>query len=141
MKYCTKCGAELLDDAVVCPNCGCKANNNKTKYCTHCGAPVDENASVCIKCGCAVENNQDNSDRNTLGMIAKVFMIISCVVMGISTFGIALAWCIPMTLAVSRRLERREPIGIALKVCTLIFVNTISGILLLCMNDENRQNY
>lgn len=25
MKYCTKCGAELLDEAVICPNCGCSA--------------------------------------------------------------------------------------------------------------------
>ena len=25
MKYCTKCGHEINDDAVVCPNCGCAA--------------------------------------------------------------------------------------------------------------------
>lgn len=23
MKYCTKCGKELMDEAVICPNCGC----------------------------------------------------------------------------------------------------------------------
>ena len=23
MKYCQKCGKELLDEAVICPNCGC----------------------------------------------------------------------------------------------------------------------
>lgn len=23
MKYCTKCGKEIMDEAVVCPNCGC----------------------------------------------------------------------------------------------------------------------
>lgn len=23
MKYCTKCGKELLDEAVICPGCGC----------------------------------------------------------------------------------------------------------------------
>ena len=23
MKYCTKCGAELVDEAVVCTKCGC----------------------------------------------------------------------------------------------------------------------
>jgi uncharacterized membrane protein YvbJ len=23
MKYCTKCGKELMDEAVVCPQCGC----------------------------------------------------------------------------------------------------------------------
>lgn len=25
MKYCSKCGKELLDEAVFCPGCGCKA--------------------------------------------------------------------------------------------------------------------
>lgn len=26
MKYCTHCGAELMDDAVICPKCGCWAS-------------------------------------------------------------------------------------------------------------------
>lgn len=30
MKYCTKCGHEILDDAVVCPNCGCTVETNKS---------------------------------------------------------------------------------------------------------------
>lgn len=27
MKYCTHCGAELLDEAVICPKCGCWVNS------------------------------------------------------------------------------------------------------------------
>ena len=27
MKFCTHCGKELLDEAVICPNCGCSAVN------------------------------------------------------------------------------------------------------------------
>lgn len=27
MKYCTKCGKELMDEAVVCPGCGCPQGN------------------------------------------------------------------------------------------------------------------
>ena len=23
MKYCSKCGTELVDEAIICPNCGC----------------------------------------------------------------------------------------------------------------------
>ncbi len=42
-----------------------------------------------------------------------------------------------MTIAVSNKLKNKEPISVTLKVCTLIFVNTVSGILLLCMNDES----
>ena len=26
MKYCTKCGKELFDEAMLCPNCGCMQN-------------------------------------------------------------------------------------------------------------------
>ena len=25
MKFCTKCGKELVDEAVICPHCGCSA--------------------------------------------------------------------------------------------------------------------
>lgn len=29
MKYCSKCGNELHDDAVICPKCGCPVNGGK----------------------------------------------------------------------------------------------------------------
>lgn len=29
MKYCTYCGKELFDEAVICPGCGCKAEYNQ----------------------------------------------------------------------------------------------------------------
>lgn len=29
MKYCSKCGKEIMDEAVVCPNCGCTVRNFK----------------------------------------------------------------------------------------------------------------
>ena len=28
MKFCSKCGKEILEEAVVCPNCGCAVSNN-----------------------------------------------------------------------------------------------------------------
>ncbi|MBQ6997559.1 MAG: zinc-ribbon domain-containing protein [Oscillospiraceae bacterium] len=31
MKYCSKCGKELLDDAVVCPGCGCAIKQQSVK--------------------------------------------------------------------------------------------------------------
>lgn len=31
MKYCTHCGKELLDEAVICTNCGCKASYQNTQ--------------------------------------------------------------------------------------------------------------
>ena len=31
MKYCSHCGNELLDEAVICPKCGCACDNRVTK--------------------------------------------------------------------------------------------------------------
>ncbi len=31
MKFCSKCGKELMDEAVVCPNCGCAVEIGKDK--------------------------------------------------------------------------------------------------------------
>lgn len=28
MKYCRKCGKELMDEAVICPGCGCSQTDN-----------------------------------------------------------------------------------------------------------------
>ena len=28
MKFCSKCGKEVVDEAVICPNCGCSTENN-----------------------------------------------------------------------------------------------------------------
>lgn len=28
MKYCSKCGKEIMDEAVICPGCGCAQENN-----------------------------------------------------------------------------------------------------------------
>lgn len=27
--YCKKCGSEILDEAVICPHCGCETNENQ----------------------------------------------------------------------------------------------------------------
>ena len=113
MKYCSKCGKELLDEAVICPQCGCHTGYQgyDTSYMKPAAGPT------------------------TLQKIAKVFMIISTVVMGF--YLIPLAWCLPMTLSYCKKIKRGEPVGIGFKICTLIFVNTIAGILMLC--DENNQ--
>lgn len=39
MKYCTKCGKELVDEAVVCTHCGCATGNNKAVGVNEADAP------------------------------------------------------------------------------------------------------
>ena len=64
---------------------------------------------------------------------AKVFMVISCVVMGL--WIITLAWTIPMTSSYSRKINSNEPVSVGFKICTLLFINVIAGILMLCSKD------
>ena len=44
MKYCTHCGKELLDEAVICVGCGCPVNSQNARTANN--APVDGAALV-----------------------------------------------------------------------------------------------
>ena len=110
MKFCTKCGTQLLDEAVIC-----------------------------TKCGCAVENSVIFSSaprKSGVVTATKVFMIIATVLMALWTFGIALAWCLPLTIGYCNKIKRGEPISTGFKVCSLLFVSMIAGILMLCDNNN-----
>ena len=67
---------------------------------------------------------------------AKVFMIIGTVLMAISTYLIGLAWCIPMCIYYFNRVKDGQPIGTGFKVCSLLFVSLLGGILMLCDKDH-----
>ena len=108
------------------------------KYCSHCGAEIADEAVVCVHCGCSTANTavavQTTKKDDTLETVIKVFMIIGCVSIGWCI--IPLAWCIPMTVSVFKKLNAGEPIGTGLKVCSLIFVNLVAGICMLCMKED-----
>ena len=104
MKYCTHCGKEVLDEAVICPGCGC---------------PLDRQVEKA----------------SNIKTIAKIFMIIGTVVNSIYGLIIPLAWCLPMTLSFCKKVKKNEKISTGFKVCILLFVNTIAGIVLLCDKD------
>ncbi len=114
MNHCSKCGAELVDDAVNCERCGYPANIPNTS-----------------------EHQQQACPRQS-GVItaAKVFMIIGTVAMSLYTFLIGLAWCLPMTIHYFNCMKRGENVGIGFKICTMLFVNTIAGILMFCDNSN-----
>ena len=108
MRYCTYCGAQIHEEAVICPTCGCPTKQ-----------PIQQ------------EKPQQNND--TLRLVAKILMIYSTVLMGLYIF--PLAWCIPMTLSYSDKIKKGEPVSATFKICTLLFVNTIAGILMLLDNE------
>lgn len=100
-----------------------------SKICVNCGKILDDdNATYCPNCGNSFGGFHKQSGLLTT---AYVFMIISCVIFGWMI--LPLAWLIPMTVRIKNRMKGdREPISLAFKICTLIFCNIISGILLLC---------
>ncbi len=107
------------------------------RYCPTCGSEVNENAVICVKCGCALAPQNKavaNGGNDGLSVAIKVFLILSCVVQGFLI--LPLAWCLPIAISIFGKMKRCEPIGVGLKICALLFVNTIAGILLLCRNDE-----
>ncbi len=119
------------------------------RYCTNCGRPLGETSNFCENCGAPVAGREAERAAvpaydppvyeapvrrdDAMCIVVKVFLILGCITFGWAL--IPLAWCIPMTVSIFRKLNSGEPIGTGLKVCTLLFVNLIAGILLLCMED------
>lgn len=113
------------------------------KYCTHCGAEVFDEAVVCVRCGCRLENIRQeagtaNNADSGLQTAVKVFLIIGCVFQG--WLLIPLAWCLPITISIFHSFRDRRPVSTGMKICTLLFVNLIAGICLLCMHDDDPYN-
>lgn len=108
MKYCSKCGKELLDEAVICVGCG-----------SWCSTPVKPQATEVESSG--------------LKLAAKILMILGTVLMGF--YLIPLAWCIPMTVSYCKKIKTGQPIGTGFKVCSLIFVSLVAGIIMLIDRD------
>ena len=111
------------------------------KYCKNCGQELPEEADFCSNCGAQcyykVEpTHQPQSNANegsTLKTLALVFMIIATVISGFAI--IPLCWCIPMTVRYYRYTKGEGTLSTAFKVCTLLFVSLISGILMLVDED------
>lgn len=118
MKYCCYCGKEIPDDAQFCIHCGKSVS----------GAGGDEEAQN-------AQVNRGAVKKSEVDTLIEIFLLIACIVNGIASLGIALAWCIPMRRSILDDMKNGVPVSIAMKVCTLLFVNTIAGILLFCRDE------
>ncbi|MBQ7579161.1 MAG: zinc-ribbon domain-containing protein [Clostridia bacterium] len=128
MKYCSKCGEQVSDDASFCSKCGANVNSNNNET-----IKVDPQQT-----SSANYNNSGNmAQESTLTTVAKAFMIVGCVVMGLA-YLIPLAWCIPMTVVYFNKVKNNEQIGTGFKVCCLLFVSLVAGICMLCDNQNNQ---
>lgn len=48
--FCSNCGKEVADQAVMCVSCGCPPRSAR-KFCWNCAAATDPMAEFCVKCG------------------------------------------------------------------------------------------
>lgn len=104
------------------------------KHCTHCGAEIAEDAVICVNCGCSTEDKPVKVKPSGVKIAARIFMILGCVFSAF-LFLIPLFWTLPMTVKYWYAVEDNKPVGTAFKVCSLLFVSTIGGILMLCADD------
>ncbi len=143
MKYCNYCGRQIPDDAAYCTSCGAKVATEKEpvpKHCAKCGNVLDDDAIFCKHCGNPTISISGvpyvrKSETHGLDTAIKVMMIIGTIMSSLMGYIIPLAWCLPMTISAMKKINNNEPISVGFKVCTLLFVNTVAGILMLCRND------
>ena len=115
--YCRKCGAELKDGDIFCPKCGQKVE--------------EEVHQETVRQEVVFKRQRDESLCN----VGFIFCVIGTVVLGFAIF--PLLWCIPMTTSFSEKAKYGEKVGVGFKICTLLFVSFIAGILLFCRNENN----
>ncbi len=72
---------------------------------------------------------QISADNKAEGINFPTWICIFCL--------LPLAWKIPMTVSYFKKTKNNYEISIAFKICALLFVDPIAGILMLCDNKNN----
>ena len=107
------------------------------KYCTRCGTQLVDEAVVCIGCGCAVGPLQyyvpQVKRHSGWSTAAKVLMVLGTIFMGI--YIIPLAWCIPMTVVYFKKIKYNQPVNTSFAIWTMLFVSLLGGIFIICDNE------
>ena len=135
--YCRKCGKELTENEAFCPACGTPINNESFDR-------EKENGTTSAK----TQKTGFHIASEILMCISIVFMVISALSVPsaqlgpyatslVTSFIIQLFWMVPMTIRVFK-VKRTSELSVAFKICTLLFVNLLAGIFLLC--DKDQQN-
>ena len=130
MAYCPYCGADN-GDATICQKCGYNSGaiNAGPEYSQ--GPPPQYQAPPPGYAYQGPGYYPRGGQSEGLFTAAFVFMIICTIILACCTFGIALAWGIPMSVHASRIRKGLKPNTIGFGVCSLLFVGIVPGVLLL----------
>ena len=158
MKICPNCKSQNFDVKTACERCGCPLPKNQFETVV---AYPNNNTSQPASTSFYVTNAP--SPNRALRTVASVFLIISCVTSAIASFMMFVLWMVSivseikflagvylilalvslihmilgicMTVNYQTKTSGDGNVGVGFKVCTLIFVNTVAGILMLCDNN------
>ncbi len=127
MKYCQHCGNACEDSNKFCQNCGALLEAEST-------VPQTQQVSVAVDTADIHASATLTDTDKTLRMVAFVFNCLSLA--GFCWLIIPLAWMIPMTVISWGIYKGTRRNTVAFGVCTLIFLNLVGGILLLCSSKD-----
>ena len=87
MKYCSTCGKELHDDAVICVNCGCQVSSIQTTKRSYEDVPsggLNFLAFLCPLAGfimfCAMKSNTPKKAKQ-IGLCALISLVVFLIVL------------------------------------------------------------
>lgn len=136
MKFCINCGTALVDEASFCSSCGANQEVNKAEEPTYPSTyETNDNGYQYQGVPTGKVTHSGFSKAAKILMIVGIFgNIISTIIFIL--FPLPLAWCLPMTIKYFKKVDNNEPVSVGFKVCCLIFVSTVAGIMMLCDKEE-----
>ena len=147
MKYCQQCGSENTDANKFCVSCGASLNTTDN---TAAASSWTEQVQQAQQTQQVQQANPTTATFNTTGVSASVTLsdtdktlrlvafVFNCLSLaGFAIFIIPLAWMIPMTVVSWGIYKGTRRNTVAFGVCTLIFLNLVGGILLLCSSKDD----
>ncbi len=147
-KFCNHCGSQVLREAVMCPKCKGDLGihqpvaNGKilqvlAKVFMVLGIVACVGLSIFFFVAATALNEVNAFDGYLVGSINLTLLIRVYFICSIVTL-LPLFYIIPMTAYYFKATKNKKPVGTAFKICTLLFVNMIAGILMICDNNENK---
>ncbi len=157
MKYCPKCGTELADESAYCSKCGAwqyveaqpgasyqQANQNPPQQKQYKHRKVFEVVNKVLMIY--------YSSQFAIATVFALFLAVMAIVLPDPSVwpatimflfcSVPLAWMVPMIVHYFKKTKAGEPTTLTFKICTLLFVNLLAGIFMLCFepNAENTTN-
>lgn len=158
MKICPNCKSQNFDVKTACERCGCPLPKNQFETVV---AHPNNTTSQPVSTSFYVISTP--SQNRALRTVASVFLIISCVLSAIAAFTMFVLWTVSivseikflatmylilaliglihmivgicMTVKYQTKTSGNGNVGVGFKICTLLFVNAVAGILMLCDNN------